>query len=371
MSALMRQEDVGDKRHMKKEGKSFMILVMEKMNIKQTPDSAEAVSAPISASDLPLDKQGRTHHLQVQPGQIAPDILIVGDPGRADFIGKRFLQDVEFRQDHRGLVTITGIANIGGIPGTTLLPLRVTVTTSGMGTPSLEIVLNELVALHEIDFQTRRRKSEFPRLHVIRVGSSGGLQASTELGTPVITTYAIGLDNSGPYYEAPHQDETCARLEEELRQLMQDSMIPNSRFQHRIQPYVARAEPVVVRTLLDAAECLSMQVKSGLTVSAPGFFAAEGRDISRLHPSIPDLDRIFSAFDPGIEGQRVENMEMESSFLTHFLGGMGHWAGSICPAMANRQQETFTTHFREAMENATRVALLALAMLRDHDPIPE
>jgi uridine phosphorylase len=242
------------------------------------------------------------------------------------------------------------------------------VTTSGMGTPSLEIVLNELVALHEIDFQTRRRNSEFPRLHVIRVGSSGGLQASTALGTPIITTYAIGLDNSGSYYEAPYQDDACARLEDELRQVIMDSMIPNSRFQDRIHPYIARAEPVVVHALLDAAECLGAPVKAGLTVSAPGFFAPEGRDISRLKPSIPDLDRIFSTFDPKIEGQRVENMEMESSFLTHFLGGMGHWAGSICPAMANRQQKTFTTHFQEAMENATQVALLGLAMLTSSYP---
>jgi uridine phosphorylase len=342
---------------------------MKNMNIKKIFDLAEGASASMSASDLPQDEQGRTHHLLVRPGQVAPDILIVGDPGRADFIGERFLQDVEFRQEHRGLVTITGTADMSRIPGTMSLPLRVTVTTSGMGTPSLEIVLNELVALHEIDFKTRRRKLEFPRLHVIRVGSSGGLQASTELGTPIITTYAIGLDNSGPYYEAPHQNETCARLEEELRRLMNASIIPNSRFQGSIHPYVARAETAVVRALLDSAACLGVPVKAGLTVSAPGFFAPEGRDISRLHPSIPDLDRIFSSFEPGIEGQRVENMEMESSFLTHFLCGMGHWAGSICPAMANRQQETFTTHFQDAMGHATEVALLALVMLRDryHD----
>jgi uridine phosphorylase len=338
---------------------------MEKISIEKTH---QKISEPISTSDLPLDEQGRTHHLLVRPGEIAPDILIVGDPGRAQFIGERFLRDVEFRQEHRGLVTITGMADINGSSGTTLPPLRVTVTTSGMGTPSLEIVLNELVALHEIDFQTRRRKAEFPRLNVIRVGSSGGLQASTALGTPIITTYAIGLDNSGPYYEAPHQDEVCARLEEELRQIMQDSMIPSSRFMGKINPYVARAEPAVVRALLDAAERLGVPVKAGLTVSAPGFFAAEGRDISRLHPSIPDLDGIFSAFEPALDGQRVENMEMESSFLTHFLCGMGHRAGSICPAMANRQQETYTTHFQDAMEHTTKVALLALAMLRERFP---
>jgi hypothetical protein len=101
---------------MKKEGKSFMILVMEKMNIKKTFDPAEGISVSISASDLPLDEQGRTHHLQVQPGQIAQDVLIVGDPGRAEFIGERFLHDVEFRREDRGLVTITGMAEVPGRP---------------------------------------------------------------------------------------------------------------------------------------------------------------------------------------------------------------------------------------------------------------
>jgi uridine phosphorylase len=276
---------------------------------------------------------------------------------------------VESRHEHRGLVTITGIADIDTGTLAALPPLRVTVTTSGMGTPSLEIVLNELVALHEIDFQTRRRKSEFPKLHVIRLGSSGGLQASTVLGTPIITTYAIGLDNSGLYYEASHQDETCARLEEELGQRLKQAMRADSRFYGKIHPYVARAEPAVVSALLEAAACLGVTAKAGLTVSAPGFFAPEGRDVSRLRPSIPDLDRLFSSFDPRLEGQRIENMEMESSFLTHFLGGLGHRAGSLCPAMANRQQDTFTTHFQEAMENASKVALLTLALLRERDPL--
>ena len=101
-----------------------------------------------------------------------------------------------------------------------------TISTSGMGTPSLEIVAGELVALNEIDFQTRTRKSNFPRLHVIRVGTTGGLQASTKLGTPVITSYAIGMDNTGLYFEIPHQDENCQRLEKEIYDLLRGSMSP-------------------------------------------------------------------------------------------------------------------------------------------------
>ena len=164
---------------------------------------------PISASDLPLDEQGRIYHLQIKPEQLAPDILIVGDPGRAEMIGSTFLHDIEVEHEHRGLVTITGISEISGQPASIITPVRTTVTTSGMGTPSLEIILQELVALNEIDFRTRLRKTRFPRLHIIRVGTSGALQASTPLGTLIITSYAIGMDNTGLFYEIPYPDKTC------------------------------------------------------------------------------------------------------------------------------------------------------------------
>jgi len=343
----------------------------ERPSIKnvQNPDEINpSAAAPFTACDIPIDDEGRIYHLQVKPGQIAPDILLVGDPGRAEFVGSRFLRDLEFEHEHRGLLTITGTSEITGEQATIISPVRTTVTTSGMGTPSLEIVVNELVALNEVDFETRTRKSDFPRLHIIRVGSSGGLQASTKLGTPIITTYAIGLDNTGLFYEAPYPDEICERLEGELGQVVSSSMSTKSRFYGKIHPYVTRAEPSLVGALLEASTSLGVLVRTGLTVSAPGFFAPEGRDIARVKPSVPELDKIFSEFDPRMEGQRIENMEMESSFLLHFLGGIGYWAGAICPAIANRQQDTFTVNYQDAIKNATKVALLALATIRNRYP---
>jgi Uridine phosphorylase len=168
-------------------------------------------AAPYTEADLPIDA-GRIYHLQVKPEQVAPDILLVGDPGRAEFIGSTLLRDLELEHEHRGLVTITGTSQITGNRATIISPLKTTVTTSGMGTPSLEIVLSELVALHEIDFATRTRKTDFPRMHVIRVGTSGALQASTPLGTPIVTSYAIGMDNTGLFYEAPVRTNTAGGL---------------------------------------------------------------------------------------------------------------------------------------------------------------
>jgi uridine phosphorylase len=340
------------------------------MNDRLNPDQADTrhPAAPYTASDLPIDEQGRIYHLEVKPGQIAPDILLVGDPGRAEMIGSTFLRDLEFEHEHRGLVTVTGTSEISGEQATIISPVKTTVATSGIGTPSLEIVVNELVALHEIDFQTRMRKSSFPRLHILRVGTSGGLQAATKLGTSIITSYAIGMDNSGFYYDAAHPDETCQRLEQELELLVRSSMSAESRFYGKIHPYVSRSEPALVDALLEASASLGVPAKPGLTVSASGFFAPQGRDIARRRPSVPDLDRILSEYDPGLGGQRIENMEMEASFLIHFLCGLGHWAGAICSAIANRREDTFDHHYQESIKNATQIALLALAVLRSRDP---
>jgi uridine phosphorylase len=323
---------------------------------------------PFSPSDLPIDEAGRIYHLRVKPGQIAPNIIIVGHPGRAEFIGSNYLRDIECTYEHRGLVTITGRSDISTDRTTIITPVRTSVTTSGMGTPSLEIVMGELVALNEIDFKTRRRKRSFPRLHVIRVGTSGGLQASTKLGTPIITSYAVGMDNTGLFYEAPPQDEICERLEGELERLIGRVMNQKSRFFGKIHPYVTRAEPRLVGALAEAARSLGVATRTGLTVSNPGFSAPQGRDIFRVKPSIPDLDKVFSEFDPRVGGQQFENMEMEASFLIHFLGSMGHWAGAICPAIANRRQDTFDTSYQEAIKDSVEVALLALANLRNQYP---
>ena len=344
--------------------------VESSINDGQNPDKGNRLhpATPYTAADLPIDEDGRIYHLQIKPGQIAPDILLVGDPGRAEFIGSTFLRDLEVEHEHRGLVTVTGTSEITGEQATIISPARTTVTTSGMGTPSLEIIVGELVALNEIDFETRTRKLNFPRLHVIRLGSSGGLQVSTELGKPIITTYAIGLDNTGLFYEAPYPDETCKRLEDEIGYVVNGAVSTESRFYRKIHPYVSRAEPNLVSALVEASTSLDVETKIGLTVSSPGFWAPEGRDVFRLKPSLAELDKVFSEFDPRLDGQRVENMEMESSFLLHFLGGLGYWAGSICPAIANRQLDVFASQYQDAMLNAAKVALLALAIARNRYP---
>jgi len=322
------------------------------------------INTPFTAADLPLDAKGRIYHLQVKPENLAQDILIVGDPGRAEMIGDTFLSDIEIDHEHRGLRTVTGMAHLAGAREIELPPMRTTVTTSGMGTPSLEIILQELVALNEIDFSTRLPKSQYPELHIIRVGTSGALQKSTPLGTSIITSYAVGMEYTGQLYEVPCPDDNCARIEKELNELLLDAMPKDSRFYGKIHPYVTRANPILVDAMQQAADTLGVPSKVGLTVSCDGFFAAQGRDISRLKPSISDLDQLLSQFDPGLGGQRIENMEMEASFLNHFMNGLGYPGASVCNAIANRQENTFDSNYQESIKNTINIALLALMKTR-------
>lgn len=329
----------------------------KKNQMNALPDSR---TIPFTDSDLPLNEKGEVYHIELAQHELAPNILIVGDPGRAEMISQEFLRDITTRKSHRGLSTFTGIAE--------LTDEKVTIATSGMGTPSLEIVLGELVALNEIDLKARMPKKDYPRLQIVRVGTCGGLQESTKLGTPIITSYSIGMDNSGFYYDVPYPDETCGRLEKELDRLINDSIDKGSRFHGRVLPYVSRPEPMLVKALSETAKEMGVETKVGLTVSCSGFFAAQGRNIARNRPTIPDLDAILSKYDPGLDGQMIENMEMETSLMTHYMGGLGYWSGSICTAIANRRLDTFISDYQDAIKNSIGIALKAMAVLRKQYP---
>jgi uridine phosphorylase len=318
----------------------------------------------ITAADLPIDQEGRIYHLQARPDQVAENILIVGDPGRAKMIGRSFFKDIEVDHEHRGLVTITGQTDFSKIISEDLSPIRTTVTTSGMGTPSLEIILQEIVALNEINLEKRTEKKDFPIPHIIRVGTSGGLQSETKLGTPVITSYSIGLDNTGLFYEAPYADTHCQRLEKEIHEMLKNKMDPNSRFYGKIYPYVSRADSRMITALKKAADMIDVSIKVGLTVSCGGFFAPQGRHVTRIPPSILNIDQILTDYDPNLDGQKIENMEMESSFLNHLFGGLGYPSGAICIAIANRKNNTFDDQYQTSIANAIKIALLALAITR-------
>lgn len=300
----------------------------------------------LSASDLPI-VNGRIYHLDLAPGELADKIIIVGDPARVNALSKEFFVKIEVEREHRGLRTATGITKKGH---------RISLVTSGMGTPSLEIVLNEIVILHEIDFATRKRKTKTPNIQIIRLGTSGALQKETALGTAIITQYAIGLDNTGLFYDVPSPDKTCLRIEEKAKQVLQQHS--SKRFATMIFPYASKADEQLVQKMRDIATTLNVPHKKGITVTSSGFFANQGRDISSISPTIKDLDEHISKVVIG--DLKAENMEMETSFLLHFMKGTGHRAASICATIAHRKTERFSSDYKKNVYDAARIAIGAL-----------
>ncbi len=306
------------------------------------------INGSYSDADLPIVK-GRVYHLDLAPSELADKIILVGDPERVPFIADEFLVGTEVDRSHRGFRTITGYDRKSG--------QRVSVVSSGIGTPSLEIVLNEIVALNEIDFRTRRRKKKFKPLTVVRIGTSGGMQPDTEMGTLVVTDYAVGLDNTGLFYDASCNDPCCHLLEVRVREVLAAAIDDGARFKARISPYAARANPEVRVALEKEALHFGVRCKRGITVTSSGFFANEGRLVSRIAPTAPDLCAQLTAMDTGIPGLKIENMEMEASFLLHFMGAVGYRAAVICVIIDKRCEGTFIADYKDHIRGATEVTL--------------
>lgn len=310
----------------------------------------------IQASSLPTDN-GKIYHLRLASNELADNVIIVGDPERVPMIAKKFLARVEMIRDHRGLRTITGVTEEGGV--------RISVVTSGMGTPSLEIVMNELLALREIDLSKLEPIPSKPSpLNVIRVGTSGALRSDTELGTSVIAAYALGLDNSGFYVDFPASDSASLEIEKRTILELRKNSVPGSRFGDRLDCYVARAHPMILDAMVRAAEKSGVSHKVGITVSAAGFFANQGRKlVDRVRLTVPDVDEVISKIDlsdikelqpPDIH---FENMEMEASALFHLGAAMGYRVGCVCTTVAQRRLGTFLMDSEKEVENSSLIAI--------------
>lgn len=308
----------------------------------------------VRQGDLPIF-QGRVYHLDLLPEELATNVIIVGDPDRVPFLADVILAEIETDHSHRGFRTITG--------RTRQADLRVSLVTSGIGAPSLEIVLNEIVALSEIDFHTRKRRQDITPLNVIRIGTSGALVHEMEIGALVVTDYAIGLDNTALFYDVPHPDQNCRQLEERARGALAEAGNEGTRFRGKLYPYAARANPETRVAIEKGALHLGVRCRRGITVSSACFFGGEGRNISRVPVTFSELDSALGRMESGIEGLRVLNIEMETAFLFHFLGAVGYRAGALCAVIDNRQEGSFEADFREQISSAAEVAVHAFLSL--------
>ena len=312
--------------------------------------------AKITEATLPANGDN-IYHLGISAKDLADNIIVVGDPERVPKAAKVLFDESKpiFEHSHRGLCTMTGYTKNG---------LRVSIVTTGMGTGSSEIIINEILILKTIDVKTRTFKEEPTHpVNIIRVGTSGAIQEDTKLGTPIICKYAIGLDNTGMYYDVKLTDKNAEELEKMIDKELNDSIPEGHRFKGRIHPYVSVPNSKVVEALETAAKNQNITCKVGITASAGGFFGCQGRYIFKENPlTVDNLDLVLSRV--GVNNVKVENFEMEISTLAQITQNF-KWVrcGSICLAIANRRLNTFATAEASNIDPTVRVVGEALEIL--------
>ncbi|MBU2650539.1 MAG: nucleoside phosphorylase [Bacteroidetes bacterium] len=256
-----------------------------------------------TASELILNPDGSVYHLGLVRDQAAETILLVGDPGRVAVVSSMF-DRVETIVEKREFLTHTGW--IGD--------KRISVISTGIGTDNIDIVVNELDILFNADLSSGKRRQDPVSLKLIRLGTSGGIVPSIPLGTAVISRYSIGLDNLIFFYR-----ENVSLKDPELDRLFEHSL-PS------VHPYLVEGSETLI-SLLKPAGIL------GTTITAPGFYAPQGRNLM-IEPYCKNLLEILGSYS--YKGINVLNMEMESSALYALAGLMGHEAVTVCSVLANR-----------------------------------
>ncbi|MBQ5451572.1 MAG: nucleoside phosphorylase [Bacteroidales bacterium] len=274
---------------------------------------------PIEDSELIINGDGTIFHLHLKPENIADNIILVGDQNRVEAVAK-FFDTVEFTVQNREFKTVTGTKN----------GKRITVVSTGIGTDNIDIVLTELDALANIDLQTRLPKTQHRTLNIIRIGTCGSLQADIPVGTPVVTAVAGGLDGLLNFYK--DRNKVCdLELEKKFQEHTKRSTLLAT-------PYFVKSSDVLLEKL--------KSFRSGITLSAPGFYGPQGR-VVRLDIVDPEINQRLETFE--YNGLKINNYEMESSAINGLGRLLGHNTATICLVIANRRCKEFAPNYRNAM----------------------
>ncbi len=272
----------------------------------------------IAPSELIINADGSVFHLHLKPEQLADRILLVGDPERVSMVASYF-DTKECEVSSREFHTITG----------TYKGKRITTLSHGIGTDNIDIVLNELDALANIDFNTRTIKKEFRQLTLVRVGTSGGLQPYVPIGTYVAAEKSIGFDGV-LYFYADSKKVRDMDFEAELHKQLQWKL-------SGIHPYVVAADPSLIKQITQN------DILRGITIAANGFYGPQGRKL-RLPLADPQLNEKIEAFH--YHNRQITNFEMESSSLTGLSALMGHRAMTVCCIIAGRVAKDMNTEYK-------------------------
>ena len=277
-----------------------------------------------SPSELIINPDGSIFHLHLKPSQVAHKVILMGDPSRVDLVASHFDQqecEVQSREFH----TITG----------TYRGKRITALSTGIGCDNIDIVLTELDALVNIDFETRTVKPQLTSLEIVRVGTCGGLQPETPLGTFIASQKSIGFDGLLNFYAG--RDEVCdLEFERAFVAHMEWSTKKGA-------PYVANANPDLLKRIMADDD----RMVPGVTIACNGFYGPQGR-VLRAPLADPNQNAKVESFE--YKGMKITNFEMESSAVAGLSALLGHRAMTVCMVIANRYAKEMNTDYKPLMK---------------------
>ena len=286
----------------------------------------------IAESELIINNRGAIYHLDARPEEIADTIITVGDPNRVKEVSKHF-DKIEYQLSHREFNTHTGY--IG--------KKRISVVSTGIGPDNIDIVLNEIDALVNIDFETRTIKPELTSLNIFRFGTSGSLQSEIPVDSFVAGTHGLGLDNLMNFYRSENN--------EEEKQIIHAFKTHTQLTSGNVVPYIFMASASLLKHFVK-------DYHQGITVTCPGFYGPQGR-ILRLGLAHPQLVDLLSTFRFG--NHRISNFEMESSAIYGLGKTLGHHCISLNAIVANRITKQFSKDGTLAVENLIKRSLEIIA----------
>ena len=280
-------------------------------------------------SELIINNDGSIFHLHLRPEQLADKIILVGDPGRVGVVASHF-ESQECEVESREFHSVTG----------SYKGKRITVLSTGIGCDNIDIVVNELDALANIDFKTRRVKSPLKSLTLVRIGTCGGLQEYTPTGTYIASEKSIGFDGLLNYY-AGRNDVCDLEFEEAFKKHMDWNPQKGA-------PYVIDADKDTL------SRVAGDDMVRGVTIACGGFFRPQKHKL-RIPLADPNQNAKVEAFE--FKGHRITNFEMESSALAGLARLMGHKALTCCMVIANRRSKQANTGYKNSIDGLIKIVL--------------
>lgn len=286
------------------------------------------MKTPIGDSELILNADGSVYHLHLLPEDIADTIILVGDQDRVQVVSA-FFDKIEVQKQNREFKTHTG----------TYKGKRITVLSTGIGTDNIDIVINEIDALVNIDLKTRIPKDEHTTLNFIRIGTSGSLQEEIPVDVPVAAKMSLAFDNLLNFYYVDKQLH---------HQEMEDAFVKFTNWNPELH------HPFIVESSEKLFNTIAKGMHNGITVSAPGFFGPQGREL-RLKTATPDLNETLRQFR--FNNMKITNLEMECSAIYGLSKLLGHNALTLCLIIANRYIKEFSVDYKSKMGDVIKTVL--------------